>query len=126
MLVIGLPACSIQGKITSQPTGLWPIRDYRGLAGKIASESEPGDVFFVYREWALTPIFYYLLEDQYDFVDRDYSEAASERQADRVWVFHLKELPIPGEISRALGEYQREESLEVPNIWAVRYTRIGS
>jgi hypothetical protein len=105
---------------------LLPIRDYRGLAAKIASQSEPGDVFFVYRQWALTPIFYYLHEDQYDFVDRDYLDVVSERQTDRIWVFYLKDFPIPAEIDDALEGYRRERSFEVPNIWAVRYLRIGS
>jgi hypothetical protein len=105
---------------------LLPVRDYRGLAGMVAAESEPEDVFLVYKHWGLTPIFYYLHEEDYEFVDRDYIDVLSDRQARRVWVFYLRDLPLSPEIERALEGYRQEQSFEVPNIWAVRYSRIGS
>jgi len=67
--------------------------DYSALAAQVEPKAQPGDLWFIFRHYVTTPIFYYLDPDQYTFVARDHAQILSKRPHARVWVLGFEGLP---------------------------------
>lgn len=65
-------------------------RDYKGLALAMSSEMREHDLVFVrYRNWADSPLFYYLPEANY--VAENFEQAVNDNQGGRVWLVQWTE-----------------------------------
>ena len=79
-----LVAALFAGSVLFNRMGPNSPRDYRTLAAAMAPRMQPGDLIFVrWRDWADTPLFYYLPGD--GAVARDWAAAAA-ASAGRVWI----------------------------------------
>lgn len=90
--------------------------DYKGLVEQWIPNIKGSDLIFVQRHWATTPIFYYLKEDLYHFVGRDYSQEINRSPNSRVWVLHLEGIPITEEMEDALSDYALVSSIDALRI----------
>jgi hypothetical protein len=81
-------------------------RDYQGLARALTEKLRPDDLIFVRRRnWAVTPLFYYL--DHRRLVAAEYREAVLKAPRSRVWTILLPgetgQKPVPQEIDALSG-----------------------
>jgi hypothetical protein len=81
--------------------------DYAGITAKVRSEAKPDDLLFVFRHWAMTPIYYYLDSESYNFVGHDHAAIVAEHPEARVWVFGFDELSPPEEVTAPLSNHHR-------------------
>lgn len=95
--------------------------DYMALAEQWMPEIEDSDLIFVERQWATTPIFYYLKADRYHFVGSDYSKELRRSPGSRVWALSLYGIPVPSSMEKALEGYQVQKTVEARWITAVLY-----
>lgn len=66
------------------------MRDYRDAGEQIAAAYRPGDLVFVReRNWADTPLFYYVPAERHTLVARDYAAAAAAHPGARIFVVQL-------------------------------------
>ncbi len=98
-------------------------RNYKELYEKLEPKIQKSDLIFVYRNWAMTPIFYYLKEDRYRLVGKDYSQAIEENPNSRIWVLCLPGMPMKQEIKDALKGYQLQERVDAFNMWSLLYQK---
>jgi hypothetical protein len=99
--------------------------DYSALAAQVAPKAEPGDLWFVFRHWATTPIFYYLDADRYTFVARDHAQTLLQQPQARVWVLGFEGLPPPTRVTAPLSGHRRQNHLEARGIWADLYVPVS-
>ncbi len=95
--------------------------DYAGITGKIISQIKPDDLLFVFRHWAMTPIYYYLDSESYNFIGHDHTEIIEEHPEARVWVFGFDELPPPTRVTDPLSNYRRLNRVEARGIYTDLY-----
>jgi hypothetical protein len=95
--------------------------DYATLAARVAPKIETGDLWFVFRHWATSPIFYYLDPKAHTYVARDYAQILSKRPAARVWVLGFDELLPPARVMDPLNGHRRLLHVEARGIYADLY-----
>ena len=79
-----LVAALFAGSVVFNRMGPNSPRDYQALAAALAAELQPGDLILLRkRDWADTPLLYYLSAD--GVVESDWAEAAA-ASAGRVWI----------------------------------------
>lgn len=99
--------------------------DYSALAAKVAPKVQPGDLWFIFKHWATTPIFYYLDPDQHTFVARDHAQILSEQPQARVWVLGFEGLPPPARVMVPLSGHRRQDHVEARGIYADLYVPVS-
>jgi len=97
--------------------------DFRTFSAMLAPHLQKADLIFLQPNWSVTPIFYYLTEDHYRFVGKDYREACRQEPDARVWALFFYKQGITGEMAEALADYQVLQSVEMPHARAVLYSR---
>jgi len=95
--------------------------DYSALAAQVAPKAQPGDLWFIFRHWCTTPIFYYLDPDQHTFVARDHTQILSKSPHARVWVLGFEGLPPPTRVTAPLSGHRRLVRVEARGIYADLY-----
>jgi hypothetical protein len=98
-------------------------RDYKGLYEKWAPKIKPSDLIFIRRNWAMTPIFYYLKGSQYRFVGQNYSQEILKHPESRVWVLRLPGMNTVQELEDALAGYTPQDRVDAFNMWTVLYVK---
>jgi hypothetical protein len=98
-------------------------RNYKELYEKLAPKIKESDLIFVYRNWAMTPIFYYLKEDQYNLIGLNYHQAIAENPNSRIWVLCLPGMPMGDEIKDAIKSYELRERVDAFNMWSLLYQK---
>ncbi|MEJ7712613.1 MAG: hypothetical protein WKF84_22890 [Pyrinomonadaceae bacterium] len=89
------------------------VLDYQGLALKMASKINEGDLIFVHKKsWVTTPIFYYLKPEKYQLIAENYREEVQRHPHSRVWVIEFVGEPISEEMHAALANYHRQDQVE--------------
>jgi 4-amino-4-deoxy-L-arabinose transferase-like glycosyltransferase len=97
-------------------------RDYQGLARKVAERYQADDLIFVRnRNWADTPLFYYLDDGRYRFVAEDYAGAVARAPGSRVWVIHFGIQAPTDEMLAALEAHVLDDRLESSRALALLY-----
>ncbi len=99
--------------------------DYSTLAAQVAPKKQAGDLWFIFKHWATTPIFYYLKPEQHIFVARDYDQILSERPRARVWVLGFEGLPPSAEVTAPLSSHRRLVHVEASGIYTDLYIPIS-
>lgn len=100
------------------------VIDYAGLSQELARRYNQDDLIFVRnRDWASTPIFYYLTDTSFRFVTDGFDDAVRANSDSRVWVIHFKDYPPPPAMQAALTGFQLEEQVEARHGFASLYTR---
>ena len=122
ILLIILAVIHIMG-VTHWQTRVHSPRNYKELYEKLTPKIKESDLIFVYRNWAMTPIFYYLKEDQYHLVGRNYLQALKENPNARIWVLCLPGMPMKEEIKDALKSYELQERVDAFNMWSLLYQK---
>jgi len=97
--------------------------DFKTFSAMLAPRLEKTDLIFLQPNWSVTPIFYYLTEDRYRFVGRDYREACRQEPEARVWALFFYQQGITEEMAEALADYQVLQRVEIPYARAVLYSR---
>lgn len=98
-----------------------PPVDHAGLARQVTAKTEPDDLWFVYRHWALTPIFYYLSGDDHRLVGGEYARALENNPHARVWLLRVHGLDSPAEAVQSLRSYRHADTIRARNICADLY-----
>lgn len=98
--------------------------DYATLAARVAPKVQVGDLWFIFRHWATTPIFYYFDPDQYTFVAHDHAQILSEQPNARVWVLGFEDLPAPPKVTNPLKGRHRLVRVEASGIYADLYAPV--
>jgi hypothetical protein len=98
--------------------------DFKTFAAKVAPKVQIGDLWFTFRHWATSPIFYYLDPDRYTFVYRDYAHVLSLQPLARVWVLGLEGLPPPTRVTAPLNGYHRINRVEARGVYADLYVPV--
>jgi len=98
--------------------------DYATLAARVAPKVQAGDLWFIFRHWATTPIFYYLDPDQHTFVAHDHAQILSEQPDARVWVLGFEDLPAPPKVTDPLKGRRRLIHVEASGIYVDLYTPV--
>ena len=99
--------------------------DYSTLAARVAPKVQAGDLWFIFRHWATTPIFYYLNPAQYTFIARDHAQVLSKQPHAHVWVLGFDELPPPTRVTDPLRGYRRQDHVQAPGIYADLYVPVS-
>jgi len=99
--------------------------DYSALAAQVATKAQPGDLWFIFKHWATTPIFYYLDPDQHTFVARDHAQILSKRPHARIWVLGFEGLPPPTRVTDPLSGHHRLVRIEARGIYADLYVPVS-
>ena len=98
-------------------------RNYKELYEKLEPKIQESDLIFVYENWAMSPIFYYMKEDHYNLIGYDYSQAIEENPNSRIWVLCLPGIPMRQEIKDAIKDYQLQERVDAFNMWSLLYRK---
>ncbi len=98
--------------------------DYKALAAQVVPKAQPEDLWFIFRHWVTSPIFYYLNPDQYTFVVRDHAQILSKRPHVRVWVLGFEGLPPPTRVTAPLSGYHRLVRIEARGIYTDLYVPV--
>lgn len=95
-----------------------PPGNYAGLVRLAEVEARPDDLWFVWRSYWVTPLFYHLKAEDHRLVgDNDYERALRERPQARVWLFGLAGAPPPDEATLALHGYRHVHRIEIAGIY---------
>jgi len=97
--------------------------DFRTFSAMLAPHLQKTDLIFLQPNWSVTPIFYYLAEDHYRFVGKDYREACRQEPDARVWALLFYQQGMTGEMVEALADYQVLQRVEMPHARAILYSR---
>ena len=97
--------------------------DYATLATIARANSEPGDLWFVFRHWVTTPIFYYLRPPEYRIVGSGWETALAENPNARVWVLAFDGLDPPQRVTEPLRTRRLLRRIEARGIHADLYDR---
>lgn len=95
--------------------------DYKGLAEQWIPAIQPDDLIFTQRNFAVTPIFYYLDADSYHVFGSDYAQAIRNNPGARVWVLSFEDLPLPTDLTASLARYTPEMKYEALRSQATLY-----
>ena len=98
-------------------------RNYKELYEKLEPKIQESDLIFVYENWAMSPIFYYMKDDHYNLIGYDYSQAIEENPNSRIWVLCLPGIPMRQEIKDAIKDYQLQERVDAFNMWSLLYQK---
>ena len=98
-------------------------RNYKEMYEKLEPKIKDSDLIFVYQNWAMSPIFYYLKADYYNLVGREYDQAIKKNPESRVWVLCLPGMPMKQEIKDALINYEQQERVDAFNMWSLLYQK---
>lgn len=121
LLVVGL-IIAVHVASANYYRGIPTPIDYRSLASGMKNRLEEQDLIFVRpRHWAITPVFYHLLDEKDRLVGRDYPAALKARPGARVWVPVHPELPPSEEISSALAGHRAADSIQARRAQALLY-----
>jgi len=123
LVITGLLALNIGGFLDYRKQ-LHSHDDYAGITAKIRSHVKPDDLLFVFRHWAMTPIYYYLDWESYNFVGHDHAGIVAEHPEARVWVFGFDELPPPTRVTAPLSNYRRLVRVEARGIYTDLYVPV--
>jgi uncharacterized membrane protein len=99
--------------------------DYSALAAQVMPKAQSGDLWFVFRHWAVTPIYYYLDSESYKFVGRNHTGAIEEHPDARVWVLGFEGLPPPPRVTAPLNGHRKFVRIEARGIYADLYVPIS-
>ena len=105
LVIAGLLALNIGGLVDYRRQ-LHSPDDYAGITAKVKGQAKPDDLLFVFRHWAMTPIYYYLDSESYNFVGHDHAAIIGEHPEARVWVFGFDELSPPAEVTAPLSNHR--------------------
>jgi 4-amino-4-deoxy-L-arabinose transferase-like glycosyltransferase len=105
-------------------------RDYRALAELMNERMQPGDLLFaVPEEYFITPLYFYLADEEYRYVTRDYADAVSTNAEARVWLVYLESFQwgtyrtTTEEMTRALEGFRLEAEVEALRARAELFVR---
>jgi len=99
-------------------------RNYKALAEQWIPEIETTDLIFIPHHWAATPIFYYLSEARYHFVNRSDFEEASNLPGSRLWVMYVSASARTDKIKEALKDYYHiQRRIDAYYVWVVLYAK---
>lgn len=98
-------------------------RDYRALAEKMSARMRPSDLVFAeFKDWATTPIYYYLKGVR--IVARNYAEALAASPKSRVWVVNFNPDRPNKEMAAALrADYRKVGDVSALRAWGHLYAR---
>jgi hypothetical protein len=71
----------------------------------------------------MTPLFYYLPYDRYQFVSKDFDVEIRKHSSSRVWVIKLEGLDLPPDLVTALNGRESVHGLEARFVAADLYER---
>jgi hypothetical protein len=97
--------------------------DYRQFADDLKPQIESTDLIFLARDWATTPILYYLHPDQYHIYASNFAEVCRQYPNSRVWVLALHGGDPPDGVEPALAGYSAIETVEIHLARGVLYSR---
>ena len=100
--------------------------DYQEFATLLKAKLATGDLIFLRRSWDVTPILYYLPENQFHLVGSRYDQACRRNPAARIWTVQLYELDNPAGMKQALSEYRPGMIIEAPHARAIAYQRASA
>jgi hypothetical protein len=117
VLLVGLHAASLKAyqSYTTDPA------DYRRLAAALSPQVRQGDLIFLRKSWTVTPILYYLPDDKYQLVGRDYGKALLLHPKARVWALAIYEDDVASAMKQALMERRPVQTIEIPYAKAILY-----
>lgn len=105
-------------------------RDYRALAELMNERMQPGDLLFtVPEEYSITPLYYYLADQEYAYVTRDYADAVGTDAEARVWLVYFKSVEwgalrtTTEEMTRALEGFRLKAEVEALRARAELFVR---
>ncbi|MHC4167696.1 MAG: glycosyltransferase family 39 protein [Planctomycetota bacterium] len=124
LVITGLLALNVGGLVDYRRQQHSPD-DYAGITAKVRSQAEPDDLLFVFRHWAMTPIYYYLDSKSYNFVGYDHAAIIAERPEARVWVFGFDELPPPAEVTAPLCDHRRLRRVKARGMYSDLYVAVS-
>ncbi len=100
------------------------VREYRQLTEKWTPHIQDTDLILIqHRNWALSPIFYYMGVNDYHFVSQDFENEIKNHPESRVWIVSAFDAPKTPEQREALKGFEKAEKIEAINIWAELYIR---
>jgi hypothetical protein len=123
-VVIAIVALNLAG-LVSYRKQLHSPDDYAAIAAKVGRQTKPDDLLFVFRHWAMTPIYYYLDSDSYNFVGHEHAGAIAERPDARVWVFGFDHLSPPERVTAPLDKHYRQARLQARGVYADLYVPLS-
>src|SRR5262249_44931033 len=88
---------------------------------KVGLKAKADDLWFVHRHYWLTPIYYYLREEDHRLVGHDYARALDENPRARVWVLGLDGLPPPPKVTEPLNHYCHVDRVTARGMYAALY-----
>jgi len=102
------------------------VRDYEALAEGMSARMLPGDLVFTeHRDWATTPIFYYLKGAR--VVTRDFGDALAAAPEARVWVVNFDLQRRNPEMAAAFGsDYRKIGEVSATRARSWLYAREGA
>jgi hypothetical protein len=99
-------------------------RDYAGLAKKMIPLITEGDLIIVHRkDWATTPIFYYLDSKKYQLVANDFNNTISSHPTSRVWVVLFGLQQFTAKMREALDSFDLIDQVESLRARGMLYAR---
>lgn len=98
-----------------------PTFDYAGLAREVGLRAKSGDLWFVYRHWTLTPVFYYLPEENHRLIGGDYAHVLKENSDAAVWVLGIAGRDLPPVALQSLVNYRCVERIKGRAVYADLY-----
>jgi 4-amino-4-deoxy-L-arabinose transferase-like glycosyltransferase len=102
-------------------------RDYKQIAAQWAPRIEETDLIFIHHRtheisWMVSPIFYYLHADEYNFVAENYAAELATGPSRRVWVvFYPHGGEVTDEMNTALAGHRMTDRLDAAAITAALY-----
>ena len=104
---------------------MYLVGDYRAAGAQLLEQLETGDLIFVKsRDWAVTPLYYYL-PGQFDrIVASRYADAVAQKRPARIWIPVLEDGdPIPDGSEDALKAYRQTRTFSSSGIRLQLYER---
>jgi 4-amino-4-deoxy-L-arabinose transferase-like glycosyltransferase len=105
-------------------------RDYRALAEVMNERMQPGDLLFtVPEEYVVTPLYYYLADQEYTYVTSGYADAVGTDAEARVWLVYFESFQwgpyrtTTEEMTRALEGFRLEAEVEALRARAELFVR---
>ena len=95
--------------------------DYARFAHQITPEIRSSDLVFIHKAWYETPILYYLRQDRYRLVGRNYEAVCSRDPDARVWVVLLYDSDPARDMQNALAGYRAVKTIAAPYAKAILY-----
>ena len=96
--------------------------DMKRFVAQLAPQVHHTDLLFLNPSWYATPVLYYLDEDRYHLVGRDYDVAAAGPDR-RIWVLRFYDEAMPAAMQAALQPYHQVGVTAIPHASATLYVR---